>query len=209
MKKITTLCISLLMMFSCALTASAQDFDWGIVGGMNFSKLKFQGPDRHSFNSDQKCGWYIGPKVAFNTVIGIGVDGSVQFSQRDFDINGETEHYRTIEVPINVRYNIGLGSKLGLYVSTGPQFGFALNHMRWDNFGSGSNFSRENMNTTWNIGAGLRLLGHLELGIGYNMAMSKTGKAIFENFGGPVGTDYDPILKYRHNTIQVQVSYMF
>ena len=198
------------MMLTFVAPAAAQSFDWGIVGGMNFTKLKFKGgAENISYNSDQKCGWYIGPKVAFNTVIGLGVDGSVQFSQRDLSINGETEHYRTIEIPINLRYNIGLGKKLGVYVATGPQFGFSLNNMSWDNFGSGYNFDRQNMVTTWNIGAGLRLLNHLEVGVGYNMSLSKTGESIYRNFGGTVGTNNDPILKYRHNTVQVQLTYWF
>ena len=196
------------MLFTYAAPAVAQTFDWGFVGGMNFSKLKFKGGKAAAvYNSDQKCGWYIGPKVAFNTVIGIGVDASAQFSQCDLEINGETEHYRSIELPINIRYNLGLGKKLGVYVATGPQFGFALNHMSWDRFGSGSNFDRRNMVTTWNIGGGLRLLNHLEVGIGYNVAMSKTGEAILGNF---VGNKYvGKAVKYRHNTVQVQVAYMF
>jgi opacity protein-like surface antigen len=108
-----------------------------------------------------------------------------------------------------VRYNIGLGKIAGIYVFTGPQFGFAFKNMEWSNFGSGTNFSKENMNTTWNIGAGVRLMKHLEASIGYNFALGKAGKAIFNNFGGETGNSQDLELKYKTNTFQVQVAYMF
>ena len=209
MKKITTFCISFLMLFAYASSAAAQSFDWGVVGGLNLSKLKFSGADKSNFSSDNQTGWYIGPKFMFNTVIGLGIDASVQYSQRNLDIDGESEKYQTIEIPINLRYNIGLGKKAGIYIATGPQFGFGLNNMSWDRFGSGSNFDRHNMNTTWNIGAGLRLLNHLEVGVGYNFAMNSTGKAIYNNFGGSVGSSNDYQLKYRTNTVQVQLTYLF
>ena len=207
MKKILTLCVALLTTLACA---QAQSFDFGIVGGLNYTKLNFSGShDANVRASDGKCGWYIGPKMNFNTVIGLGFDASLQYSQRDLDINGESEKYRTIEIPVNLRYNIGLGKTAGIYISTGPQFGFALQNMAWSNFGSGANFDRNNMNMTWNVGAGLRLLRHLEVGIGYNFALAKTGKAIINNFGGTTGNSKDYELRYRANTLQVQVAYMF
>lgn len=216
MKRISTLCISILMLFTFAAPAAAQSFDWGIVAGLNLSKVTFSGAPEQNFKSDNKAGWYIGPKIMFNTVIGLGVDASLQYSQRSLfinrgidDIDGTTEKYHTIEIPINLRYNIGLGKKAGIYIATGPQFGFALNNMAWENLGSGANFDRHNMNTTWNIGAGVRLLNHLEIGVGYNFALSNTGKAIFENFGGHVGESHDYQLKYRTNTAQVQLTYLF
>ncbi len=206
-------------------TAQAQSFSYGIVGGLNLTKLKYSGSAKDNFSSDNRAGWYIGPKVEFNTALGIGIEAALEFSQRSLNITSDdasnltndvygvqpsqsvTEKYRTIEIPINIRYNIGLGSKAGIYVSTGPQFGFALQNMKWKNLGSGTNFSKQNMNTTWNIGAGVRLLSHLEVGIGYNFALGKAGKAIIgEKYSG---TNQDYELKYKTNTFQVQVAYLF
>ena len=81
--------------------------------------------------------------------------------------------------------------------------------MRWSNLGNGSNFDRSNMNMTWNVGAGVRLLGHLELGVGYNFGIGKTGKAIFENITDIAGDSRDWQLRYRTNTFQVQLAYLF
>lgn len=218
MKKISTLCIALLLAFVGTVAAQAQSFSYGIAAGYNLTKLTYSGNNKENFSSDNKSGWFIGPKVEFNTVIGLGVDASLQYSQRKLNISedvydesnevvGELSHsktYRTIEIPINVRYNVGLGKMASVFVYTGPQFGFPLQSMKWENVGSGLNFSKEKMNTTWNIGAGVRLLKHLEANVGYNFALSKAGSAILNNLGVETGS-----LKYRTNTFQVQVAYMF
>ena len=104
---------------------------------------------------------------------------------------------------MNLRYNIGLGDAAAIYVATGPQFGFALNNMAWSQTVA-TNFSKNNMNTTWNVGAGVRLLKHLEVGLGYNFAIGKVGKAIV-----PTGDSRDVELEYKANTFQVQVAYLF
>lgn len=223
MKKIITLCFALFLSLAGTVTAQAQSFSYGVVAGYNLTKLKYYGSAKENFSSDNKSGFYIGPKVAFNTALGIGIDASLQYSQRKLymeqayynndntvnDCNSQSKTYRTIEIPINLRYNIGLGKIAGVFIYTGPQFGFALQNMKWDNFGSGNNFSKENMNTTWNIGAGLRLLKHLEASVGYNFAMGKAGKAIFRNFGGETGNSQDYEIKYKTNSVQVQIAYMF
>lgn len=221
MKKITTLCLVLVLTIIGAMQTQAQSFSYGITAGYNLTKMKFSGNWKESFSSDNKPGWFIGPKVAFNTPLGIGIDASLQYSQRKLNITRVThyrygevfdeksETYRTLEIPINVRYNIGLGKIAGIYVFTGPQFGFAFKNMEWSNFISGTNFSKENMNTTWNIGAGVRLMKHLEASIGYNFALGKAGKAIFNDYHDEIGNSQDLELKYKTNTFQVQVAYMF
>lgn len=221
MKKFSSLCIALLLAFVGTVAAQAQSFSYGITAGYNLTKLTFSGSAKENFSSDNKPGWFIGPKVEFNTVIGLGMDASLQYSQRKLNIcenmyeasddildnDSHSETYRTIEIPINVRYNVGLGKMASVFVYTGPQFGFPLQSMKWEDFGKGSNFSKEKMNTTWNIGAGVRLLKHLEANVGYNFALSKAGSAILNNFGVETGSGKS--LKYRTNTFQVQVAYMF
>ena len=220
MKKTLSTLAALCMAFAMAAPAGAQSFKWGITGGLNMTKLKMYGSYKeaiHDAKSDNRTGWYIGPKVELGTALGIGLDAALEFSQRNLNITtttddygtevSESEKYRTIEIPINLRYNIGLGKVASVYVATGPQFGFALNNMKWGNVGSGANFSRRNMNTTWNIGAGINVLKHLEVGVGYNFALGRAGKTILgESY---TGTSDDYQLKYKTNTFQVQVAYLF
>ena len=215
MKRITTLCAALLLLLATAVPAAAQSFSWGVTAGMNLSKLSISGNVKQTalqnFSTDNKAGWYVGPKITFNTVIGLGVDASLQYSERNLSIDGESEKYRTVEIPLNLRYTLGLGSIASVYVATGPQFGFGLQNMSWENMlpGYPSNFSKNNMTTTWNIGAGVRLLKHLEVGVGYNFALTGVGKTIFDNTTGIVGASNDYQLRYKTNTFQVQAAYYF
>ena len=222
MKKISVLCLSLLVAFA-GLTAKAQKFSYGIVAGYDLTKVKFSGDVKGNFSSDNKSGWYVGPKIVFSTALGIGVDASLQYSQRKLNITqdgyidgnnvygpvSQSQTYRTFEIPVNLRYSIGLGSAASVFAYTGPQFGFALQNMKFKKIGTGDNFSRENLNTTWNIGAGVRLLKHLEASIGYNFALGKAGKAILHRTGASEGESQDYKLKYKTNTFQVQLAYMF
>lgn len=216
MKKIMAIA-ALVLGTAWAAPAAAQGFQWGVVGGLNLSKISVKGDYKSNLSSDNRTGWYFGPKVSFTLPLGLGFDGALEYSQRRLTMenpSGEaSDTYRTLEIPINVRYNIGLGKLASVYVATGPQFGFGLGHMGWDNLlgstedGKPGAFSKSNMNTTWNVGAGLKLLGHLDVGVGYNFAIGKVGSTLIPS--GWQGSSQDYELEYKTNTFQVQVAYMF
>ena len=207
MKKIFATILVTLTLLLGVQPAKAQ-LSFGVVGGLNLSKLSY---DNLSSNltSDNRCGWYIGPKVEFKVpLIGLGVDAAVEYSQRR--LNGEVETgtstvsssttLKTIEIPINLRYSIGLASLASLYVATGPQFGFNVGDKKWNwnNItGAADGFELKKSNVTWNIGAGVKLLSHLEVGVGYNIALSKFAKK------------YAGDGNFKSNTWQFQVAYMF
>ena len=67
-----------------------------------------------------------------------------------------------MEVPVNFRYTLGLSSLAAVYASTGPQFGFNIGSRKWglSDITEGrvtDVLKRENMNVSWNIGAGVKL----------------------------------------------------
>lgn len=210
MKHRFLLMMALLMALAGATnTAAAQGVKFGVVGGMNLTKLKIstsgEGAQGKYFGSDNQTGWYIGGKMRAWAALGIGADVAVEYSKRTLDINGENRNYHTLEIPVNLRYQIGLLRLLDVYVATGPQFGFAFKNMRWENTLNGGNFSKENLNTTWNIGAGVMLMNRLEIGLGYNFALKKAGRAIVPSTGE--SKDYE--LEYKTNTFQVQAAVYF
>lgn len=213
MKRSLLLSLVLVLGIFFAGESKAQSFNWGIDAGMNLTKLKLDGGGTDAYgkqlSSSNRAGWYVGPKISFSSGIGLGFNAAIQYSERYLDINDKTETYHSFEIPVNLVYSIGLGSVAQVYASTGPQFGFAINNMSWSNFGSGTNFSTRNLNTTWNVGAGVRLFKHLDVGVGYNFALGHTGKAIFENFGGNAGSNTDYRLKYKTNSFQVHAAYIF
>lgn len=189
MKKII-LTLALIVSVVCANTASALGFDWGVTGGLNLTSVSLKGDLKNNFKADNQAGWYLGFKANASIALGFGVDGALVYSQQRYSLESKTSSsevtnktLRSISIPINLRYNIGLGSVASVYVATGPQFDFNVGNSSWDSvlLGTGnSTFSSENMTTSWNIGAGVKVLDRVEVGIGYNFALSKTAESVIE-----------------------------
>lgn len=177
--------------------------EFGIEAGMNLSKLSVSKNLKQFTDPQNRYGFYVGPKMNFN-FLGFGGDVALLYNQRRLSLTDHTSKtFRSVEVPVNFRYTLGLSSIAAVYASTGPQFGFNIGNCKWGitDITEGriaDAFKRENMNVSWNIGAGVKLAGHVELGIGYNIMLSKYSKT----YG--VGT-----YSFRANTFQVQAAYLF
>ena len=97
----------LLAAMACSITfASAQGLKFGVVGGMNLTKLRISSTaDRKHFGSDNQTGWYIGGKLVASTGFGLGADVALEYSKQMLDINDDATAYHTLEIPLNVRFN--------------------------------------------------------------------------------------------------------
>lgn len=216
MKKIF-LTLVLLISMGLANTAQAFSFDWGITGGYNMTKLKLGGDLDRLVKSDNKSGWFVGAKANVGLIMGFGLDGALLYSQQKMYFQEKGDDFckndtrRSIEVPINLKYSVGLGSVATVYLATGPQFDFNIggkrtNFMDWEeDYEDFSTFKRETMTTSWNVGVGAKLLGHLDLGLVYNFGLSKLGEAIYENTTGQQWKNDDT----KMNTFKVQLTYYF
>lgn len=197
MKKVLNVFL-LLIILSVAVPAQAQ-LQWGIRGGVNLAKASFSGSD---LKSDNFIGFFIGPMAEFTIpIIGLGVDGAVLYSQTGIKAEGETLKRRSLEIPINLKYNIGLGRILGVYIAAGPQFGFGLNDDEWK-LTEGS-FSFKKSNLSLNLGAGVKLIKHIQAGVTYNIPLGKTAE--YDGVVDAIGDAYSAKLK----TWQIHVAYMF
>lgn len=199
--------------FLWAAPANAQ-FKWGLEGGVNLSKASIKG-DGGLFDASNRTGWFVGPKVQMTMpVIGLGIDASLLYSQKymkldcSIDEGGEivsasspNKSMPYLEIPINLRYNFGFSSLVGVYLATGPQYNWYLGSrnltIRGNSFGS-----LERSTFSWNVGAGVTLLSHLQLGVTYNIAMGETGK--LEGVGDVI-EEFD----VKNNTWQVRLAYLF
>lgn len=193
MKKVLAVCLVMACMM--AVPARAQ-LKFGLKGGLNISKVTFSTND---FKADNRTGFFVGPMADFTLpVLGLGVDAAVLYTQSGAKVQyaeySESKTLKSFEIPVNLKYNIGLGSTLGAYVAAGPQFGF--------NIGSGhvADFSMRDSNVTFNVGAGVKFLKHLQAGLNYNFALSKVAKYQDED-----GQKYD----MKKNTWQISVAYLF
>lgn len=197
MKKVLNV-ILLLIVLGVAIPVQAQ-LQWGIRGGVNLAKASFSGSD---LKSDNFTGFFIGPTAEFTIpIIGLGVDGAILFSQTGIKAEGETLKRQSFEIPVNLKYNIGLGRILGVYVAAGPQFGIGLND---DELKLGdSSFSFKKSNLSLNLGAGVKLIKHLQAGFTYNIPLGKTAE--YDGVIDAVEDAFSAKLK----TWQIHIAYMF
>ena len=184
--------------------ASAQ-FKWGLEAGVNMSKIQVSG-DGGLFDSSNRTGWFVGPKAqVVMPVIGLGIDASILYSQKymKLEADGEASPNKSLpylEIPINLRYNYGFSSLVGIYLATGPQYNWYMGGRGLD-FGDVSG-SLERSTFSWNVGAGVNLLSHLQIGLTYNIAMGETGQ--IRSVDGVVEA-----FDMRNNTWQVRLAYLF
>ena len=161
MKKIfSVLMVAVALMVAAPVQAQLVKF--GLKGGMNFSKLELdvKGIDEVSENS---TGFFIGPMAEVTLpIVGLGVDGALLFSQRG---SGELKE-QGIEIPVNLKWSFGLGSMLGFYLAAGPDFYY--------NFKDDDSVMLETKKSqvAVNLGAGLKLLRKLQVGVNYQIPLS-------------------------------------
>ena len=197
MKKI----ISVLMVAVCLMMAAPAQaqLHFGVKGGLNISKLSFS---KDALKGDNKTGFFVGPMAEFTLpIIGVGADIAALYSQSDLGTDGEKSmKLKTFAVPVNLKWSFGLGSMLGAYIAAGPQFDFNIGNKTWTR-----ELSLKKSTTSFNVGAGLKLIRHLQLGVNYNFALSKTGTYEYESPSG----DGSHSFNIKNNTWQVSLAYLF
>lgn len=187
MKKLSIIILALAMI---AIPASAQ-LKWGISGGLNVNKVSL---DDELFDSSNRLGWFIGPKAEFSLpVLPLAINGAVYYAQTSAKVSqtgrliemGEASiTQKTIQVPINAKWNIGLGETASFYLAAGPQFDFNVGDKNTDLEFAGSklgSISTKSNQLSFNIGAGVNLLSSLELGVVYNVPCSNSSK-VYEGY---------------------------
>ena len=198
MKKIFTL-VTLVVALFAANTANAQ-LKFGLKGGLNITNMSF---DSDVVDPSNQEGFFVGPTVKFSIpVVGLGFDLAALYDQRDAKIDDTTVSQRSINIPLNLRYNIGLGDLASVYLAAGPQFGFNVGSKNIGIVDEVSNFKFKDSNLSVNLGAGVNLISHLEIGFCYNIACGKTGE--FQVLEGVTNA-----VKAKNNSWQISAAYYF
>ena len=171
MKKIFTTIVLMAAML-VAIPAKA-GINFGIKGGYNITNFSFS---EDVIAKDNQQGFFIGPSLKIGIpVLPIGFEIAALYDQRDAKLEGEKISQKSINIPINVRYELGLGDMAGIYVAAGPQFGFNIGDKNFS-FSNANDYKMKDSNLSLNLGAGIRLVSHLEIGFNYNIALGKTGE---------------------------------
>ena len=180
-----------------AMPAQAQ-IHFGVKGGLNLSKASFSNVSEN-FKKDNFTGFFIGPMAEFNIpIVGLGVDASLLFAKRGIKVSEGNEDYTVkqngIDIPVNLKYTIGLGSLAGIYFAAGPDFYFDFAGNKTI---EGVKTDKKKAEVGINVGAGVKLLNHLQVGANYNIPLGDTAK--LEGIDG----------SYKTKTWQVSVAYIF
>lgn len=206
MRKFFTAAIVAASMLFAASSAQAQ-VKFGLKGGLNVTNMSL---NSEVFDADNQTGFFIGPTVKFTLpIVGIGIDASALYDQRDAKVKVEDDgssveskiKNQSINIPINLRYGVGLGSTASLFLFAGPQFGFNVGD-KDQKINESSTWSVKNSNFSLNFGAGVTLLSHLQLTANYNVVCGKTSDATIEQL-----TNKE--VRSRANAWQIALAYYF
>jgi len=185
MRKIVSL---VLLLTAMTLSLQAQGVKFGLKGGLNISKMSL---NKDVIKSDNQTGFYVGPTVKISLPLSFGLDIAALYDQRSADVETGTSTasgsnqttpatgtekitQKTLNIPVNLRYNIGLGGSAGIYLAAGPQFGFPVGDKVYNT--KVGEYRLKDANLSINFGAGVYLLKHLEIGFTYNLAAGKSGE---------------------------------
>ena len=201
MRKIFTLVV-LVAATLVAIPAQAQ-FKFGLKGGLNITDMSLSSDEL--FATSNRAGFFIGPTVKFTLpIVGLGIDASALYDQREAKVKGSDSKLKqqAINIPINLRYDIGLGSLAAIYLAAGPQFGFNIGDKHQTLIEDVADWNLNTSNFSVNVGAGVMLLSHLQVGANYNIVCGKTGEVtVFDGVR--------EVVRGRSNTWQVSLAYYF
>ena len=197
MKKI----IMIALVATMAISANAQ-VKFGLRGGLNLTSLSLSGDLSDNVKKENQAGFYIGPTVKFSLPLGgFGIDASALYNQKNSKIADETIKESEIAIPINLRFEIGLGQLANIFLKAGPQFAFPVGTKDFD-LDDLAEYSLRSSNFSINLGAGATLIRHLEISANYNIACGKTGEGVWKN-------TKEAFVEGKSNTWQIGLAYYF
>lgn len=212
MKKIFTSAFVAIAML-LAVPANAQ-VKFGIKAGVNVSDLHLSDVSEN-FDKSNNAGGFIGPTIKFTLpVVGLSLDASALYDYKSSKVKNtegnitteETVKQQTIDIPINVRYGVGLGSTANLFLYAGPQWAFNVGDkdFNWQTLTESSTYSLRSTNFSMNVGVGATALKHLQLTVNYNIACGKTADLTVKDATNTIIKG-----KGRNNSWQIALAYFF
>ena len=213
MRKFFTAAIVAASMLFAASSAQAQ-VKFGLKGGLNVTNMSL---NSEVFDADNQTGFFIGPTVKFTLpIVGLGIDASALYDQRDAKVKVEDDgesveskiKNQSINIPINLRYGVGLGSTASLFLFAGPQFGFNVGDKNQSLFEDAAQWRLKSSTFSVNVGLGAMLLSHLQISANYNIACGKTGETTVSE---ALGTTAQEVFskRGRANAWQIGLAYYF
>lgn len=203
--KRTIISMVVMVMFA-VMPASAQGIAFGVKGGANITKMSI---DNDAIECESGVGFFVGPTLKIDFLPFLGVQGSIFYEQANSKIEGEKIKRQSIIIPIDARVNLKFNEDAGIYLATGPQFGFNVgdSEFKWNDTGTYKNtFEFKKSMFNWNFGIGAMLSKKFEVGVVYSLGIAKTGELEAEIEKAKANNNE---LKPKSSTIQISASLFF
>lgn len=224
MKKTIAFLAAIAITLVTVVPAQAQ-LSQGIKGGLNLtnnnlSDFSASGVS-NTLSAKNMTGFFIGPSVEYMIpVVGLGIEASLLYSQKgssyDIDLGSasftvkDKVHY--LDLPVNLKYKFSL-LVAGVYVAAGPYVSYAISGNRSLSNLTGITSSEINKTDFYNdldlgvnLGAGVELLSHLQVGIQYSWGLKDAAKNEITNgnLGGVVSN-----FNAKNRVFSVSAAYYF
>ena len=202
MKKI----FSLLFIFIALIVVTpvqSQSFKrrYGVKGGMGFTTIA------HPVNkfSEKSTGFFIGPMAELYLPIkGMGVNCALMYFERDYSNIKE----QGLEIPVNLKYVLKLNIPIDVYGEVGATYYVNYNAKKTDvildfddyHYTAINDAETQKRQIDFNLGAGIVLFDHLQMGISYQIPAKK---CYIQNLGEQYSISADI------SSVNLVVSYLF
>lgn len=199
MKKFTAIIAAVAAILIMSSSVNAKTFAFGVKVGGNFNRLSSSGA---ATDHDNSAGWEAGVMGEVNLpIVGLGFDLSLMYARMNNTVNTDNDDFNPgknfLMIPLNLKYKISLpavGSIVAPYIFTGPNFNFKLDK------NTISAIKSKTCQVAWNVGVGVELIKHLQIGASYNFGINKVA-----NYA--IGTNQD--VKINNNYWMVTAAYLF
>ena len=158
-----------------SLTASADNFRWGVKGGMSVNNLHFNEEIKNDLlNAENQLGFSGGVMLEYMLPItNLSIDGSVMYVHRNTLENSKGEQLKRdfVEIPVHVKYSLYVpvvGKAVIPYVFLGPSVAFKLGETDIEEF-----VRNRKCEVGFNVGLGVELFSHFQISGNYGMGLTK------------------------------------
>ncbi len=206
MKKFKISILLLVVALCTGLSAQAK-FGFGPKLGMNVNQMSFN--DSKLFDSNNRCGFTGGVTAEYIApFLGIGADISVMYSHMQTNVSvGEGRLSASknvsgnfIEIPLHLKYKLSvpaIQSIISPYIFTGPSVAFKLS-------GEDSYSGTKKTQWGWDLGIGVELIRHLQIGAGYTWGINNIADKLPR-----LNVNVDDDIKVKNNYWTITAAWMF
>ncbi|MCC8153369.1 MAG: PorT family protein [Tannerellaceae bacterium] len=167
MKKIVGLV--LVSIFALLAVPADAQIRFGVKGGVNISKIHFSG-DEYLNDIKSSTGFQVGPMMEIGVpYTGFGIEAALLYSQMGYEWKDKSYSSDYLDIPLLLKWKMNLPLvPVKPYLGFGPDFSFRVGKPKELK----EEFDTKGFGVGLNIGAGVEVLKHLQIGFNYNFGLT-------------------------------------